>query len=54
MPRDAQRTDGELLSAVVAGDGASFATFYRRHLPTVVAFLLRETGDRHQLTEGDR
>jgi RNA polymerase sigma factor (sigma-70 family) len=46
MPHPAQRTDGELLSAVVKGDGASFATFYRRHLPTVVAFLLRETGDR--------
>jgi len=46
MPPDAQRTDGELLSAVVRGDGASFATFYRRHLPTVVGFLLRETGDR--------
>jgi RNA polymerase sigma factor (sigma-70 family) len=31
---------------VVAGDGQSFAVFYRRHLPIVVAFLLRETGDR--------
>ena len=41
-----ERTDGELLAAVVAGDGAAFATFYRRHLPTVVGFLLRETGDR--------
>ncbi|MGH2882383.1 MAG: RNA polymerase sigma factor [Solirubrobacteraceae bacterium] len=46
MPLDAQRTDGELLAAVVAGEGAAFATFYRRHLPTVVGFLLRETGDR--------
>ncbi len=46
MPLDAHRTDGELLAAVVAGDGAAFATFYRRHLPTVVGFLLRETGDR--------
>ncbi len=46
MPPDAERTDGELLSAVVTGDGAAFAAFYRRHLSTVVAFLLRETGDR--------
>jgi hypothetical protein len=46
MPRDAERSDGALLAAVVAGDGAAFATFYRRHLPAVVGFLLRETGDR--------
>jgi RNA polymerase sigma factor (sigma-70 family) len=47
MPADEiQRTDGELLAAVVAGDGAAFALFYRRHLPAVVRFLLRETGDR--------
>lgn len=46
MPLDTNRTDGELLAAVVAGDGAAFATFYRRHLSTVVGFLLRETGDR--------
>lgn len=41
-----QPTDGDLLAAVAAGDGQAFATFYRRHLPGVVAFLLRETGDR--------
>ena len=46
MPGDAQRTDGELLAAVADGDGRAFSTFYRRHLPIVVAFLLRETGDR--------
>jgi RNA polymerase sigma-70 factor (ECF subfamily) len=46
MSFDAQRTDGDLLAAVVAGDGSAFATFYQRHLPTVVGFLLRETGDR--------
>ena len=46
MPGDAQRTDGELLTAVVAGDGQAFSTFYRRHLPAVVAYLLRETRDR--------
>jgi RNA polymerase sigma factor (sigma-70 family) len=46
MPEHAQPTDGELLSAAIAGDGQAFALFYRRHLPAVVAFLLRETGDR--------
>ncbi len=46
MPADQERTDGELLAAVVAGDGAAFAVFYRRHLPGVVAYFVRETGDR--------
>ncbi len=46
MQRASQATDGELLAAVVAGDGEAFAAFYRRHLPAVVAFLLRETRDR--------
>jgi RNA polymerase sigma-70 factor (ECF subfamily) len=46
MTRASEATDGELLAAVVAGDGQAFASFYRRHLPVVVAFLLRETGDR--------
>lgn len=40
------RTDAQLLSAVMAGDGEAFAVFYRRHLPAVAAFLLRETGSR--------
>lgn len=46
MPSDTERTDGELLAAVSAGDGAAFAVFYRRHLPAVVAFLVAETRDR--------
>jgi RNA polymerase sigma factor (sigma-70 family) len=46
MARASRATDGELLTAVVAGDGQAFASFYRRHLPVVVAYLLRETGDR--------
>lgn len=46
MPTSGQATDGDLLAAVVRGDGQAFAVFYRRHLPAVVAFLLRETGDR--------
>jgi RNA polymerase sigma factor (sigma-70 family) len=46
MPVQAERTDGELLAAVAARDGAAFSVFYRRHLPAVVRFLVRETGDR--------
>ncbi len=41
-----RRSDGELLRAARDGDGAAFSVFYRRHLPGVVGFLLRETGDR--------
>lgn len=40
------RTDGELLEGIAGGDGLSFDAFYLRHLPVVVAFLLRETRDR--------
>jgi hypothetical protein len=36
MPRDAQRTDGELLSAVVAGDGAAFQS--AKTLPTLLRY----------------
>jgi RNA polymerase sigma factor (sigma-70 family) len=46
MSAETERTDGELLAAVASGDGAAFAEFYRRHLPAVVGFLVRETGDR--------
>jgi len=41
-----QRSDSALLSAIAWRDGAAFAVFYRRHLPAVLAFLLRETRDR--------
>ncbi len=37
--------DGDLLGAARAGDGRAFARFYRRHLPGVVGFLMRKTGD---------
>jgi RNA polymerase sigma-70 factor (ECF subfamily) len=37
--------DAELLSAIAARDGAAFAAFYRRHVPAVLAYLLRETHD---------
>lgn len=46
MAPDEERTDGELLAAVAAGDGAAFAVFYRRHLAGVVGYLVRETSDR--------
>jgi Sigma-70 region 2 len=46
VPTDQERTEGELLAAVAAGDGAAFAVFYRRHLPGVVRYLVRETCDR--------
>jgi RNA polymerase sigma factor (sigma-70 family) len=39
-------SDGELLSAIASRDGRAFTVFYRRHLPPVLAFLLRETEDR--------
>ena len=38
-------SDSALLSAIAARDGAAFAVFYRRHLSTVLAFLMRETRD---------
>lgn len=39
-------SDGQLLAAISAGDGTAFERFYGRHLPGVIAFLLRETRDR--------
>lgn len=41
-----ENPDGELLREAAAGDGGAFAVFYRRHLPAVLAFLFRATGDR--------
>jgi RNA polymerase sigma-70 factor (ECF subfamily) len=44
---DRQRwSDGQLLSAIASRDGAAFSVFYRRHLSSVLAFLVRETNDR--------
>lgn len=37
--------DAELLAATVRGDAEAFAAFYRRHLPVVVGFARRMTGD---------
>lgn len=41
-----QWSDAALLAAISGRDGAAFAVFYRRHLPAVLAPLLRETRDR--------
>ncbi|MFZ0382094.1 MAG: RNA polymerase sigma factor [Solirubrobacteraceae bacterium] len=38
-------TDAALLSAIAGRDGAAFAVFYRRHVPTVLAYLMREIRD---------
>jgi RNA polymerase sigma factor (sigma-70 family) len=46
QPRNRRQwSDSALLSAIAARDGAAFAVFYRRHLPAVLGFLLRETRD---------
>jgi RNA polymerase sigma-70 factor (ECF subfamily) len=40
-----QWSDRELLSAIASRDGAAFSEFYRRTLPTVLSYLMRETRD---------
>jgi RNA polymerase sigma-70 factor (ECF subfamily) len=44
-------SDRVLLAAVAVRDGEAFACFYRRHLPAVLAYLLRETRDREQAAD---
>jgi RNA polymerase sigma factor (sigma-70 family) len=41
-----ERSDGDLLSATVAGDSDAFAVVYRRYLPRVAGLLIRQTRDR--------
>jgi RNA polymerase sigma-70 factor, ECF subfamily len=38
-------SDAALLQAIASRDGAAFAQFYRRHVPAVLAYLMRETRD---------
>jgi RNA polymerase sigma factor (sigma-70 family) len=38
-------SDAVLLQAIAQRDGAAFAVFYRRHVPLVLAYLMRETRD---------
>jgi RNA polymerase sigma factor (sigma-70 family) len=40
-----QATDERLLAAIAARDGRAASVFYRRHLPAVLAYLMRETRD---------
>jgi RNA polymerase sigma factor (sigma-70 family) len=39
-----RRSDDELLAATAGGDPDAFGVFYERHVPAVVALLLRRTG----------
>jgi RNA polymerase sigma-70 factor (ECF subfamily) len=39
-------SDRELLESIARCDGEAFTVFYRRHIPRVVAYLVRETSDR--------
>ncbi|MGH3263994.1 MAG: RNA polymerase sigma factor [Trebonia sp.] len=41
-----ERADPELVAAIARGDELAFATFYGRHLPLVLRWCLRETGNR--------
>lgn len=44
-------SDKTLLAAVAGQDGEAFSAFYRRHLPSVLAYLMRETRDREQAAD---
>lgn len=46
MAQSRDDRDGELLAATAAGDEEAFTQLYRRHLPLVVRWCLRETGNR--------
>lgn len=40
------KSDHELVSRIAGRDGDAFSVLYRRYLPRVLGFLVRETGDR--------
>jgi RNA polymerase sigma-70 factor (ECF subfamily) len=46
MKRAAGGCDAELVRAIAGGDEAAFAELYRRHLPMIVGWVYRQTGDR--------
>jgi len=46
MENRQQWSDDALLRAIARRDGLAFAVFYRRHVPAVLAYLLRESRDR--------
>jgi RNA polymerase sigma factor (sigma-70 family) len=39
------RDDGELLAAIASRDAGAFTLFYERHLPTTLAYLMRQMAD---------
>jgi RNA polymerase sigma factor (sigma-70 family) len=46
VPADRERwSDEQLLAAIAGQDREAFGVFYGRHLPVVVGYLMRETGD---------
>ena len=46
MPERADDEQARLVAAVADGDAAAFGVLYRRHLPVVLRWCLRETGNR--------
>lgn len=44
--RGEEGSDHELIARIAGRDGEAFSVFYRRYLPRVLGFLVRETGDR--------
>jgi RNA polymerase sigma-70 factor (ECF subfamily) len=50
-PRDAERTDAELLSAHTAGDAEAFGELVRRHRSRLWAVALRTLGDREEAAD---
>jgi RNA polymerase sigma-70 factor (ECF subfamily) len=40
-----KRTDRQLVHAAADGDSPAFATFYRRHIRSLLGFLMWRTGD---------
>jgi len=46
MPEWADDDEASLLTAVAGGDATAFGVLYRRHLPVVLRWCLRETGNR--------
>jgi hypothetical protein len=46
MPGSGDDADSALVALVADGDEAAFSVFYRRYLPLVTRWCLRETGNR--------
>lgn len=46
MSESAEHDEAGLVRAAAGGDAAAFAVLYRRHLPAVLRWCLRETGNR--------